>query len=100
MIRQFISKTAKLLPIVAVFLIIAEVVATNQLAGLGEAATGLDMRIESLREENAHLSQQVASASSLIMIEQKAKEYGFTEAKPSSYLSLDEHLPIALVGNQ
>lgn len=100
MIRRFISKSTKTLPILAVLLIIAEVIATNQLAGLGETVTGIDMRIESLREENALLAQQVASVSSLIMIEQKAKEYGFTEAKPSSYINLDEHLPIALVGNQ
>lgn len=85
----------KILPLLAVFLIIAQVFATNQLAGLGETVTGIDMRIESLREENALLDQQVASASSLIMIEQKAKEYGFAQAKPSSYIHLEEDLPIA-----
>lgn len=85
----------KLLLSIAGILTLVEVIVINQLAGSGHSVSAIDTQIEKLQEENAIIEQQVASASSLLLIEQKAKEYGFTEAKPSSFIHLDSDLPIA-----
>lgn len=89
----------KLLLTIAGILILIEVFFLNQLAGGGRSVSAIDSTIEELQEKNARLEQQVASASSLLFIEQKAKESGFVEPRVSSYIDLGT-LPIALVENQ
>ncbi len=93
--RSFLSFFLKSLPLVVFILVIVQVVVTNQLAGLGADVTDIETRIEATVAENEILRQQVASASSLLLIEQKAKEQGLTEPQATSYLSLDP-LPLAL----
>ncbi|EKD63204.1 MAG: hypothetical protein ACD_51C00317G0002 [uncultured bacterium] len=90
----------RFLPIVAIVFLIIEVIFINQLAGMGEKVSAYDVAIDKLQEENALLEQAVASASSLLLIEQKAKEYGFTESHPTSYIHLDDELPLALKESQ
>lgn len=93
--RSFISFFLKSLPFIALILVIIQVVVTNQLVGLGEYVTDIESRIEATVAENEILRQKVASASSLLLIEQKAKEQGMTEPNATSYMPLDT-LPLAL----
>lgn len=80
MINKFIRFCLVLTPIAAVFLIVAELLVTNELAGLGKRVQQTDIAIDSYREENDILRQRVASASSLLTIENKARLMGFTES--------------------
>lgn len=75
-------------------LILVQIFLTNELAGQGGKAGEIDARISLLEEENERLTQEVASASSLLRIEEKAREMGFVEASKTSYLFVGD-LPIA-----
>lgn len=84
-------------PLCAMLLIAAEIVMTTQLAGSGQEMRALDTAIEKLRYESELLTQQVASASSLLTVGAKAKELGFVEATPKQLFTLGpETLPVAL----
>ena len=85
-------------PLVAVFLIVIEIILTNQLVGGGSAVRAVDMAIDELRHENALLEQKVASASSLLTVTAKAAELGFVEPTKSQFVSIaPSELPVALV---
>lgn len=79
MMRKIISTGLKLLPILAIFLILGEFVITNELADLGQRVQRIDHEIDKVSEANIVLRQQVASASSLLTIAEKANAAGLTQ---------------------
>lgn len=95
MIKSAVTVFLKSLPLLVVILVVFQVGVTNELAGMGQNVTDIESQVEAVTVQNELLRQQVASASSLLLIEQKAKEQGLTEPKATSYLSLDP-LPLAL----
>ncbi len=94
MIRKIAGRLVGLLPFLVIILAAGQIWITNELAGLGASVHDVDVRIEAIKEENALLTQQVASASSLLLIEQKAREMGFVDPDKSSFLLLSD-LPLA-----
>ncbi len=78
MIVSFVRSAVRFLPIVAVVLLLVEILVTNELAGFGRNVAETDRAIDTLKEENQLLQEKVASLSSLLTIEEKARILGFT----------------------
>lgn len=95
MIKALLRISLRVLPFIAVALVILELVVTNQLAVMGEKVKDAEARIDLLRTENELLSEQIASASALLTIASKAQSLGFV--KPASTVNLaPEQFPVAL----
>lgn len=94
--KLFIRFLIRIAPGVAVLLAIFELVVSNQFVGSGKEMRAVDITIDALRSDNTVLEEKVASASSLLTVYAKAKEIGFVDAKPSSYLTIaPSQLPVA-----
>lgn len=65
-------------PILVALLVVVQLLVTNELAGFGRKVAEVDRSIEAVSEENQLLSEKIASLSSLIIIDQKARELGIT----------------------
>lgn len=59
-------------------LLVSQVVVSNHLVSAGKSTVGIDEEIRLLESENEILRQQVAAATSLLAVETKAAELGFT----------------------
>lgn len=70
-----------LLLIIALGLFICQILFSNNLAQDGSTLKDLTTKVEGLSSENERLEQQIASASSLMDIHEKAVDMGFVEAK-------------------
>lgn len=86
MIQHIVSFGARILPFFAITLIVCEIVATNELAGVGKTIHEVDNRIDLLTQENELLTSEVASASSLVTVGAKAQILGFTN--PTQYVTM------------
>lgn len=93
LIRLFLGIT----PLIAVCLVVFELFVTNELVSFGEKIQHIDQQIELINEENMNLTSQVASSSSLLTIEAKALELGFTKSATTLSLGLQE---VALNGSR
>ena len=80
----------RLLPGLVVVLIIIEIIVTNELVHYGKSVQAIDRQIDTVAQENERIAQNVASASSLIAIEQKAKSLGFISASAPIVLGQEE----------
>jgi len=69
------------LPVIAIVLFISQIMFTNNLAEDGSTLKSITEKIDTLTIENERLEQQIASQSSLLVIQQKAVANGFIEAK-------------------
>lgn len=78
MIVRFVRLGIRLLPLLAIVLLVVEILVTNELVGFGKKVGEADRAIEVLKEENQLLQEKVASLSSLLTIEEKALTLGFT----------------------
>lgn len=78
MILRFIRVGIRILPLLALVLLVVEILVTNELAGFGKKVSDADRAIETVREENQLLQEKVASFSALITIEEKARALGYT----------------------
>lgn len=78
MIARFVRSGMRFFPLVAVVLLVVEILVTNELAGFGKKVAQVDRAIDALREENQLLVEKVASLSSLLTIEEKARTLGFS----------------------
>lgn len=67
-----------MIPVLVVLLVVVELLVTNELAGFGKKVAEADRSIEAVSEENQLLSEKIASLSSLLIIDQKARELGIT----------------------
>ena len=65
-------------PILVLLLVVVELLVTNELAGFGRKVAEADRAVEAVSEENQLLSEKIASLSSLLIIDQKARELGIT----------------------
>lgn len=69
---------ARILPVIVVLLFVVEILVTNELAGFGRKVGDANSAIDALKEENQLLQEKVASLSSLLSVEEKARSLGFT----------------------
>jgi len=92
--KYFFTIGAIILPVFVIILIVSQILLTNELAGAGSKIQNLDTEYEMLVMENERLNQEIASASSLVTVKEKARTMGFVEGK--SYLTLSEsQFPVA-----
>lgn len=78
MSTSWIRSAIRMTPILVVLLVVVELLVTNELAGFGRKVAEADRSIEAVSEENQLLNEKIASLSSLITIDQKARELGIT----------------------
>ncbi len=85
------------MPVVVVVLIFVRIVVANTLAASGETLRQIDAKIASRQEENELLDQQVASLSSLVTIEVRARQLGFSEPSKGQVMTIvQDQFPFAL----
>lgn len=94
--KKILSSLYFFIPATALILIVTEIFATNELVSEGRKIHDVDLKIETVSNENDLLASQIASASALATIQQKAKDNGFI--KPANYLTIGPetvafHLP-------
>lgn len=77
MIVRCIRQGIRFLPLAAILLLVVEILVTNELAGFGKKVAEADQAVDALKEENQLLQEKVASLSSLLTIEEKARALGF-----------------------
>lgn len=91
---------SRFLPIILssliICLLILQVIVSNRLTTNGGKIKQTENEITQLQENNARLSQTIASSSALLVIKKRAAEQGFTKPIQVVYLSKDQ--PIALEG--
>lgn len=83
MILRFMRMGIRLLPFLVIILLVVEILVTNELAGYGRIVSEADRSIDTVREENQLLQEKIASLSSLMVIEAKAREMGFAVSPPA-----------------
>ncbi len=64
---------------ITICLLVAQIVYSSMLVGDGKAIRRIDQRITEMKGTTALLAEQVASASSLLVVHNKALSMGFTE---------------------
>jgi len=87
-------------PVVAFILIISQIILSNELAGARGVIRTFDSNIATLTEEHDILSQQVASASALTTISQKALLVGFIAPTKTNVVSIDGSYSVAVASSQ
>lgn len=85
-----------LLPIAAVVMIVLQVVVSNELATLGKKLGQLDQNVKLESDINEALRTEVASASSLLVLRDRAELLGFVEPTSKQVISLTSEIPVAL----
>lgn len=81
------------LVLVIIFLILWEVIILNKHSTMGDMLTSFNLKLESYENENNLLSQEIASASSMISVTQKAQEYELVSS--TKIFSLTSSVPLA-----
>lgn len=84
-----------ILPITAIVLLIFQVVISNELAALGKQLGQLDYEVRLESDINESLAIQVASASSLLTIRERATLAGFVEPTTKQIMNLTLQVPVA-----
>lgn len=87
-----LPKLAKIIAIIAIFLLLLQVVVANRLTTAGLTLDSLAGQEQGLRQENELLERKIATFSSITYIAQKAAEAGF--AKPQPFYLIPE-FPVA-----
>ena len=87
-------KSFFLIWLTAGFLVLANLVASNQMANTGGRVKELEKEINVLERENASLEQKTASVSSLLKLKEQAEKLGFSSA--SEILYLRGEIPVAM----
>ncbi len=83
----------------SIVLRLGEVVLINHLAGMSGHIRNVEQEIAKTRERNEELRQNIASASALLMITQRAYELGYIPQTSVLTMS-DRELPVALRSRQ
>ena len=84
-----------ILPVCAVILLVLQVIFSTELATLGKRMGQLDAAVSRERDVREALETQVASASSLLSLRDKALELGFHEPTANQITSLAPEVPVA-----
>lgn len=83
------------LPVTAILLIVVQVIVSNELATLGKRMGALDSAVSFQRDLHETLETEVASASSLLTLRQRALAEGFHDPKAAQIVSLPAEIPVA-----
>ena len=94
--KYLIRTLLALLPLLAGVLVITQVVMTNELASLGKTLGKLDYDVSVADDMYEDLATQVASASSLFALRERAGALGFREPTQSQIIPLVPEVPVAI----
>ena len=94
--KQLLRILYIVMPILTIILIVIQVVVSNELASLGKKLGKLDTEISFAQDVYADLSTQVASASSLSTLRERALGMGFREPTQAQIIALTPEVPVAL----
>lgn len=94
--KYVIRTLLAVLPLLAGVLVVTQVVITNELASLGKELGKLDYNVSVADEVYEDLATQVASASALFALRQRAGALGFREPTQSQIIPLVPEVPVAL----
>lgn len=83
------------LPVAAVVLLVVQVVVSNELGKLGNRMGQLDMAVNDQRSSHEILQAEVASASALMTIRDKAVALGFHDPAQNQIIALTPQVPVA-----
>lgn len=81
-----------------IVLVVVQVIISNKVGMLGKQLTGLEGNIEAEKFTNEFLTAEVASASSMFALEDRAKQLGFHEPSKNDILIMDAKIPVAYGG--
>lgn len=84
-----------ILPITAVILLIVQVIISNELATLGKQMGQLDAKVRLESDVHESLAIEVASASSLLTLRERAAAIGFMEPSTKQIMNLTLQVPVA-----
>jgi hypothetical protein len=93
--KLLIKLAIGMLPVLAVLLVVTQVVVSNKLATQGKRLAQLDREIRIERDMLYALETEVASASSLLALRERAELMGFTEPSTKQILNLTAEVPVA-----
>lgn len=83
------------IPVLAVLLVVFQVAVSNKLATLGKRLGTLDYEVSQEQDLMQLLKTEVASASALMALRDKALLAGFTEPTAKQILNLIPQVPVA-----
>lgn len=83
--------------IMAITLVVGQLIVTNNLASTAHNMREFDATISKVSEKNDQIAQQIASASALQTISEKAQVLGFRLSKTSDFISLGQNEVALLV---
>lgn len=83
------------IPVLAILLVVFQVVVSNKLATLGKRLGALDYEVSVEEDLMQILKTEVASASSLMTLRDKALFAGFTEPTSKQIMNLSPLVPVA-----
>ncbi len=83
------------IPVTAIVLIVVQVIISNELATLGKRMGTLDVAVTKQQDLHETLETQVASASSLLTLRQRAQAEGFHDPLANQIVSLPAEVPVA-----
>ena len=84
------------MPVITIVLIVVQVIVSNELASLGKKLGKLDTEVAFAQDVHADLATQVASASSLYALRERAIQMGFHEPTQAQIIALTPQEPVAL----
>jgi len=91
--------TVIILPILTTGLFVFQIVLSNELTDKGAQLTKYEEGIDTLSKENGLIEREIASYSSLLTVEERAKALGFSPAKTVMVVA-DSQYPVALLNSR
>jgi cell division protein FtsL len=86
---------AFILPVLAIFLVVTQVIVSNELATLGKKLGKLDTDISFANDMHEALATEVASASSMIALKDRAIAAGFHAPTKDQVMAISVVAPVA-----
>jgi hypothetical protein len=93
--KQTVRIISVILPCVAIILVVVQVIISNELATLGSRVGKLDTEVAQAQDVHETLEMEVASASSLLSLRERAALFGFHEPEKSQIVALTPEVPVA-----
>lgn len=97
--KYILRLTGIILPILALFMLVCQVVVSNELATLGKTLGKIDYQISQENDVHEVLAAEVASASALMTVREKATAMGFVEPTAKQIVHLAVPVPVAFDTN-
>lgn len=89
--KRVLQTILRFTPLIAILLGVLQLVVSNELAAFGSKVRTIETQIDLVRSENERLAWQVASATSLMNVNEKAISLGFIDNISAPTVISTEH---------